>query len=285
MFGFDDVLGVAKAFGPIVGGALGFMGGEDTNQANSAQSQAQMDFQERMSNTSYQRAVADMKAAGLNPMLAYSQGGASSPGGSQAVMQNSSAAGAAAAQSAASVDLTRASTQKTLAEAKNTEAEAESRIALLKQQALGGVSSAAHTDQLAERARQQNEGRMGSFEALSANARSGSDYYKELGDKRYYLAGEPGRHDYSDPRVSVERAHARTLTARAILDELEQPHGRAESGYWDDVGKGGVYAERGSAVVGRLANSAASVGLRLPRRFNELTIRGAGGSISRSGQR
>lgn len=47
----------------------------------SQQALRQMEFQERMSNTSYQRAIGDMKAAGLNPMLAYSQGGASVPAG------------------------------------------------------------------------------------------------------------------------------------------------------------------------------------------------------------
>lgn len=57
---------------------------------NSAEALKNREWQEHMSNTSYQRAVEDMKKAGLNPILAFSNGGASTPGGSAGTISGAS---------------------------------------------------------------------------------------------------------------------------------------------------------------------------------------------------
>lgn len=88
---FDTLLkpvtAVAKAIEPLspivpwASAAASLYGGLSRNQQQTQAASAQQAFQEQMSNTSYQRAMADMKAAGLNPMLAAKLGGASTPAG------------------------------------------------------------------------------------------------------------------------------------------------------------------------------------------------------------
>lgn len=129
---FDGIIGAVAA--PLIGGLIGNKGQESANAANAeiaaSTNKATMDFQERMSNTSWQRGVKDMEAAGLNPMLAYGMGGASVPSGSSqtATMHNASAplahAVSNAAFSAANVENTHADTAKKVAEAEQASAQA-----------------------------------------------------------------------------------------------------------------------------------------------------------------
>lgn len=70
-------------------GALGGIAGTALSAVlSSKEAKKQRQWAERMSSTAYQRGMADMRLAGLNPILAYKQGGASSPTGSMAPMPN-----------------------------------------------------------------------------------------------------------------------------------------------------------------------------------------------------
>lgn len=110
---------------------------EDRNQRqqfdasqNYLSQQRQFDFQREMSNTAYQRAVADMRAAGVNPMLAAHVGGASTPsGGSSSVSSaggsfrpSGRTSGSNWIASAAELQLLDAQTEKVRAETEETRA-------------------------------------------------------------------------------------------------------------------------------------------------------------------
>lgn len=124
--------------GDVLGGIFGSSAQKKANRTNIQLQREQQRWEERMSNTSWQRGTQDMLAAGINPMLSFSQGGASTPNVSAATVQpedawakaTTSAASRAAqavsiAQGLANIDLTKANTVKAVAEGKSSAAQAE----------------------------------------------------------------------------------------------------------------------------------------------------------------
>jgi len=118
--------------GPLLQGGISYLGAKQANAANAKQAQQQMDFQREMSGTSYQRGIEDMKEAGLNPMLAYSQGGASSPGGASASIGDEISpalnSGRAAQMLTAQVDNMKAQNANINANTQNTNADTLAKI-------------------------------------------------------------------------------------------------------------------------------------------------------------
>ena len=116
-----------SAASSIIGGLLGRSGQKSANKQNIALAREQMAFQERMSNTAYQRATEDLKKSNLNRILALGSP-ASSPQGARPNIQNPNtllaagvgAAGPAAVNSAAQAMAMRGTVQ-TISQSKHQE--------------------------------------------------------------------------------------------------------------------------------------------------------------------
>lgn len=131
------------------GAYASYAGQRAANDRNTRLSREARDWEERMSNTSVQRHVKDLKAAGLNPMLGFNQQ-ASTPSSPVPVIQNElgGAAGLSGALSAmmmkSQIELTQATARKTNADASIVESDlpysaktAENRFYILVQTANG----------------------------------------------------------------------------------------------------------------------------------------------------